>query len=122
MTPTQRIQRSEGALIFIASIWMYHLANGNWLLFAALLLVFDVSMVGYLKNPKLGALVYNIGHSLVVPGAIAVYSLVLTGSVPAWLYIWFAHIGLDRMFGYGLKEPTSFKHTHLGHIGKSSKH
>lgn len=27
--------------------------------------------------------------------------------------IWTAHIGLDRMLGFGLKYPTRFKDTHL---------
>ncbi|NMM27217.1 MAG: DUF4260 domain-containing protein, partial [Glaciimonas sp.] len=31
--------------------------------------------------------------------------------------IWFVHIGVDRMLGYGLKYPEGFKVTHLGTIG-----
>ncbi|MCU5518569.1 DUF4260 domain-containing protein, partial [Bacillus wiedmannii] len=27
--------------------------------------------------------------------------------------IWTAHIGMDRMFGYGLKYETDFKNTHI---------
>ncbi len=27
--------------------------------------------------------------------------------------VWFAHIGFDRMVGYGLKYPTDFFDTHL---------
>jgi Domain of unknown function (DUF4260) len=30
--------------------------------------------------------------------------------------IWLAHIGADRLLGYGLKYPTSFKDTHLQRI------
>jgi hypothetical protein len=33
--------------------------------------------------------------------------------------IWTAHIGFDRMLGYGLKYPTEFGQTHLGRIGRS---
>jgi hypothetical protein len=29
-----------------------------------------------------------------------------------------AHIGGDRLLGYGLKYPTSFQDTHLGRIGR----
>jgi hypothetical protein len=29
---------------------------------------------------------------------------------------WFAHIGLDRAVGYGLKYPTAFGDTHLGRV------
>jgi hypothetical protein len=30
--------------------------------------------------------------------------------------IWLAHIGFDRMLGYGLKYPTFFEDTHLQHV------
>ena len=30
--------------------------------------------------------------------------------------IWLAHIGGDRMVGYGLKYPDSFKHTHFNEV------
>ena len=35
--------------------------------------------------------------------------------------IWFAHIGFDRMMGFGLKYPTRFGDTHLGRIGGVSE-
>jgi hypothetical protein len=31
--------------------------------------------------------------------------------------IWVAHIGFDRLLGYGLKYPTGFGNTHLGKLG-----
>lgn len=34
--------------------------------------------------------------------------------------IWFVHIGIDRMLGYGLKYPEGFKITHLGTIGQAT--
>ena len=33
--------------------------------------------------------------------------------------IWFAHVGLDRAVGYGLKYASDFKDTHLGRIGRA---
>jgi hypothetical protein len=36
--------------------------------------------------------------------------------VVAVALIWFAHIGMDRTVGYGLKYPTSFKDTHLQRV------
>jgi hypothetical protein len=43
---------------------------------------------------------------------------VLTGSqlLLSAALIWLAHIGMDRALGYGLKYPTTFKDTHLGHV------
>ena len=35
--------------------------------------------------------------------------------------IWLAHIGFDRMLGYGLKYASGFGFTHLGRIGKPSR-
>jgi hypothetical protein len=33
--------------------------------------------------------------------------------------VWLAHIGFDRLAGYGLKYPDDLRHTHLGTIGSS---
>jgi hypothetical protein len=30
--------------------------------------------------------------------------------------IWAAHIGVDRLLGYGLKYPTAFRDTHLRRV------
>jgi len=35
--------------------------------------------------------------------------------------IWTAHIGFDRVQGYGLKYPTAFSDTHLGRIGRPNR-
>ena len=34
--------------------------------------------------------------------------------------IWICHIGMDRMIGYGLKYPLSFKNTHLQRVALES--
>jgi hypothetical protein len=30
--------------------------------------------------------------------------------------IWLAHVGADRLLGYGLKYPTGFRDTHLQRV------
>lgn len=35
--------------------------------------------------------------------------------------IWLAHLGMDRLLGYGFKLPTGFKDTHLGQIGRNKE-
>jgi hypothetical protein len=89
-------------------------------LFALLLIVPDAPMVGYLRGPRLGAIVYNVAHDLATGVAIARVGLAI-GSIPiaAAGAILVAHSGMDRMMGYGLKLPSSFKDTHLGRIGRS---
>lgn len=120
MTYTQRWLRLEGLAVLVASIGIYAHAGGSWWLFAALILAPDLAMLGYLVGPRTGAPLYNLAHLYLWPGAMGVWAL--TGG-PEWAAgvaaIWAAHIGLDRALGYGLKEPDSFHHTHLGRIGAS---
>jgi hypothetical protein len=78
-------------------------------------------MLGYLLNPRTGSALYHLGHTLTNP-------LILYILFPvAWQQhrqlllaiatIWIAHIGFDRLLGYGLKYPSHFKVTHLQHLG-----
>jgi len=87
---------------------------------ALLLIVPDASMLGYLRGPRLGAIVYNIAHDMATGTAIAGVGVAI-GSVPiaAAGAILVAHSGMDRTMGYGLKLPSSFRDTHLGRIGHS---
>jgi hypothetical protein len=77
-------------------------------------------MLGYLGGPRAGAAVYNLGHTWLLPGLIGIVGVLATASadLPIAL-IWFGHIGVDRLLGYGLKFPTSFQDTHLGRIGRN---
>ena len=92
------------------------------MLLIPLVLAVDLSMAGYLANPRVGALTYNLFHQwatgLAVLGAgwaLGATPLVLAGIVLV------AHVGMDRLAGYGLKYPTSFHDTHLGRIGRGAK-
>ncbi len=107
----------EGAAVLIGSVALYTQYGGSWWLFAALLLAPDLSMLGYLVNPKTGSWVYNIVHTYPMPLALLVVGWWL--SLPLLLaigLIWIAHIGMDRMMGYGLKYPTQFKDTHFSRV------
>ena len=72
-------------------------------------------------NNPYGAVVYNAAHSLVGPIALAIAGLLLP-SLPALALalIWVAHIGFDRLLGYGLKYAAGFGFTHLGRIGRDA--
>jgi hypothetical protein len=65
--------RIEGAALAIASIYMFHRLGGNWWLFASLILVPDVGLLGYLGGTRLGAIAYNALH--VTPGPLACAAL-----------------------------------------------
>jgi hypothetical protein len=106
--------RAESVAVALGAIALYASQSGNWLAFILLLFVPDVSMVGYLANPRLGSFVYNTVHTYVLPAALIAISLAIgfTAGIQIAL-IWFAHIGMDRTLGFGLKYPTAFKDSHL---------
>lgn len=114
--------RVEGALVLLGALAAYFHLGGGWGWLAALFLVPDVSMVGYLAGPRLGAALYNAGHSYLGPALFAAASFAI--GAPALLLgglIWAAHVGFDRMLGYGLKYGSAFGHTHLGVVGRRER-
>lgn len=111
--------RSEEALVFLGCIALFTFLPYSWWWFPALILLPDIGMLGYLAGPKAGAWVYNLFHhrglafALWVAGLMAASPLLqLTG------LIMFAHVAMDRIFGYGLKYEKGFAYTHLGEVGK----
>lgn len=109
--------RLEGLLgVVVASAVYLHL-GGSALMFAVLFLAPDISLLGYLAGPRVGALSYNALHSTAGPLVLATAGLAAPGLLPFAL-IWLAHIGLDRALGYGLKYAAGFRLTHLGRLGR----
>ncbi|MGQ0847593.1 MAG: DUF4260 domain-containing protein [Actinomycetota bacterium] len=119
MTNPVIVQRWEGLVGLTAGVGLFAVSGWSWWWFALLLLVPDVSMIGYWAQPVAGATVYNLGHSLVGPALLLGWRW-FGGPVTALALgaIWLAHIGMDRALGYGLKYPNGFTHTHLGIIGR----
>ena len=107
----------EGLVVLVAACVAYGALGASWGKFALLFFVPDVSMVGYLGGKVIGAWVYNAFHSYLGPALM--WALAYWGDqsalVPICL-IWAAHIGFDRLLGYGLKFPTAFKDTHLNRV------
>lgn len=109
---------ASGAAIMIGSVIAYSTTGAGWGLFVLLLFAPDLFMLGYLAGPRTGAVVYNIGHSLLWPAGLVGVGL-LAGGPPLLVsvgIIWAAHIGMDWALGYGYKYPTDFQDTHLGRI------
>jgi hypothetical protein len=112
--------RTEGAVLLALATFLYARREGGWLLFLVLLLVPDVGILGYVRGTRVGAVVYNIFHTYLHPAALAVVGILSGSRLPVLIaLIWFAHIGMDRMLGYGLKETSDFRDTHLGRIGRA---
>lgn len=113
------LQRLEGLAALGLSVAAYSWLDQSWLIFALLFFVPDITMVGYLRSPRLGAWIYNLGHTYVGPAILALSGILLGPTMLGLAAIWVGHIGLDRMLGYGLKLESGFQHTHLGSIGKA---
>lgn len=102
------------------ALFLYVWGSGGWLLFVLLLLVPDVGLLGYAAGPRTGAIAYNVLHTTIGPAALAAAGIVAesSGAISVAL-VWFSHIGMDRLLGYGLKRTTGFHDTHLGRIGRT---
>ena len=114
------LQRIEGGVLLALSLVLYWKAGRSWLLYGLLILAPDLFALGYLRSPRAGAAAYSLGHTWLLPGILAGAGLIGGSALIASLaIIWFGHIGVDRMLGYGLKLPTAFQDTHLGRIGRN---
>lgn len=107
--------RLEGLAVAAVAALLYARTGASWWMFAALWLLPDVSMLGYLGRPCRAARIYNAAHSYVVPLTLAAAGMLLHAhAVLPFALIWANHIAIDRMLGYGLKFSDGFVWTHLG--------
>lgn len=111
--------RLEELVMLLFSILIYSTLPFAWWWFPALILLPDVSMVGYLAGNRTGAWAYNFFHHKALALSVMALGyfmrndyLILAGA------ILFGHSSLDRLMGYGLKYEEGFQVTHLGKIGK----
>ena len=113
------VLRAEWVALSVGGAALYLWMNGDPLWLVPLFFAADLSMLGYLGGPRLGAILYNAVHNLVL--ALAALGIGwLAGIAPLALAgaALVAHVGLDRALGYGLKHLTGFGDTHLGRIGR----
>jgi hypothetical protein len=119
MNLARAILHLEGlAMLVTAVVAFFAFTDASPLWFIAALLVPDISIAGFLRGNRFGTVTYNLVHNYALAAALLgagalteVPGLTLAGILLA------AHIGVDRAFGYGLKLPGSFSHTHIQHVG-----
>lgn len=115
----KNIIKLEELGMFLLSLLMSMHSGFAWWWFPVLLLIPDISMIGYGINNRFGALLYNLFHHKGM--AVLVFGIgYLAGEQYLELIgaILFGHASMDRIFGYGLKYSDSFWNTHLGRIGQ----
>ncbi|MBO0938469.1 DUF4260 domain-containing protein [Fibrella sp. HMF5335] len=112
----------EEAAQFVGSIILFAKLPFAWWVYPALLLLPDLSMVGYVVNANIGAVTYNLIHHKALAIVVGVVGLFLASNY--WLLagiVLFGHSSMDRMLGYGLKYTKGFTFTHLGKVGARQK-
>ena len=115
MNLVKAILHLEGLAVLAAAVWFYFFElEASWIAFAVLILAPDLSMIGFVRGTRIGAITYNAVHNYALVIAVAVAGVVAGNEVVVALgLILAAHVGMDRMSGYGLKFPTHFKDTHM---------
>jgi hypothetical protein len=116
-----RLLRLEGLGLLAVCAVLYPQTGLSWWWFAGLFLVPDLSFLAYVLGRPAGTLAYNLTHTEVGPMALGLAGLTVMPAALPFALIWGAHIGWDRMIGYGLKYTSSFDHTHLGPTGKAAR-
>jgi len=112
--------RLEGLVVLAGAVIAYQQVGAGWGAFALFFLLPDLSLLGYLRDARTGALLYNAAHSYLGPAALIAAGVL--GPQPVALalgLVWTAHIGFDRLLGYGLKYVSGFGATHLGPVGRA---
>ncbi|WMI68577.1 DUF4260 domain-containing protein [Mangrovimonas sp. YM274] len=107
----------EELLMLLMGVYAFHTLTYSWWWFLALFLLPDLGMLGYLFNPRIGAITYNLCHHKAI--AVALFLLGVYTDLEMWKLIGvilFSHASFDRIFGYGLKYFDDFKNTHLGKL------
>ncbi len=105
-------------MLLLATAAFFRLGH-PWWLFLLLLLAPDLSLLGMLAGPRVGAGVYNAVHTMVGPLALLGVGWWLGGSeslAVSVALVWLAHIGMDRLVGYGLRYPDSEQRSHYDRL------
>ena len=102
--------------IAIYFISLHHLELSVWV-WVFLFFTPDIGMLGYLINTRIGAVAYNLFHHKGIALLLAALGYYFQNEMLLAVgLLLFAHASFDRIWGYGLKYPDSFKHTHLGSL------
>jgi len=111
--------RIEEFAQLLLAIFLFSQNEIAWWWYLILFFAPDIGMIGYAINTKIGVMTYNLFHHKGIAIILYLIGLQIENS---WLafsgLLLFGHAAFDRIFGFGLKYPDDFKHTHLGWMGK----
>lgn len=122
MKEMNNLLKLEELAQFLLAILLFNQLDYVWWIFPACILLPDLSMIGYIVHPKIGATIYNFFHHKLLAIIILALGFGLDHSLLTLVgVILFGHSAMDRIFGYGLKYKDNFKHTHLGWMGEKQE-
>src|SRR4029077_6312201 len=90
--------RLDGLVLLAAGLILFASTHQPWWLVPAVILRPALFMRGSLRGTRVGAAVYNLGHSYLLPAAMSLVGAV--GHHPLTLalgLLWLAHIRMDRL-------------------------
>ncbi|MAG36680.1 MAG: hypothetical protein CL878_10635 [Dehalococcoidia bacterium] len=109
--------RIEALGVLVGAVAVHYLpgtrVSTNWWLFALFFIVPDFALfayIGYKGTSPWPSRAYNALHLYAIP---VVLIVALWPLQPFYLLGWIAHIGVDRLIGYGLKSAHDPKLTHI---------
>lgn len=109
--------RLEGALFAALALWLYVRLFGTWQLFLLLILAPDLSFAAFLAGPRAGSTAYNLAHTYLLPAALfGAGALGGRTTLVLAALVWTAHIGVDRLLGFGLRYPSGARESHLQRV------
>jgi len=113
----RRLLRAEGGILFAAALALYVDADFSLLALVLLALAPDIAFLGFLISPRAGAISYDSLHFEGVPLLLGAIGQIVDERIAIQVaLVWLAHIGIDRMLGYGLRYPGSPSETHLERV------
>jgi hypothetical protein len=105
----RRLLQLEGATLLAGALTAYTTTHEPWWLIPLTILAPDLSAIGYLAGTRAAANLYNLGHITPLPATLIAVAWsqhnALAGAIGL---VWLAHIGMDRLLGYGLKYNDDF--------------
>ena len=117
----KNLLKLEELFLFGLALFLFSQLDYGWGWYALLFLSPDLSMIGYLANPRVGSWTYNLIHHKGLAVVLYVLGSLFSAS-GAWLMfagtLLLGHSSFDRVLGYGLKHEDAFQNTHLGRIGR----
>lgn len=113
------ILKLEELAMLVLAVFLNATLPYAWWWYWVFFLTPDIGMLGYVINTRVGAITYNLFHHKGVAIVCYILGVYLAQTELQFIgLLLFGHSAFDRMLGYGLKYPDSFKNTHLGTIGR----